>query len=94
MLAGRPRPRSSRLREAIERLLVGSADQILADLAARAIKADGAEPENILRKAQRAGDCAYAAFDWAHAQRFYELALEFSQPWQREELQCRLAECR
>lgn len=38
MLAGRPRPRSSRLREAIERLLIGSADQILADLKRRVTK--------------------------------------------------------
>jgi AAA ATPase domain len=39
-LAGRPRPRSSRLREAIERLLIGSADQILADLRSRAARGD------------------------------------------------------
>lgn len=47
-LAGKPRARSSRLREAIERLRTGAAQQILPDLKRRAVGADAAERANIL----------------------------------------------
>jgi hypothetical protein len=56
MLVGRPRPRSSRLREAVERLLIGSADQILTDLKRRATKAATTTKEEISREAQHAAD--------------------------------------
>jgi hypothetical protein len=92
-LAGKARPRSSRLREGIERLLIGSADQILADLRDRASVGGDAERENVARDAQRGGDYAYHAFNWRLAVSFYELALELSPSRRMEELACRLAEC-
>jgi hypothetical protein len=92
--AGKPRPRSSRLREAIERLLIGSADQILADLTSRASAANGADRENIFREARRGGDISYAAFSWPLAARFYELAIELCSGWEKDELRRRLVECR
>lgn len=93
MLAGRPRPRSSRLREAIERLLIGSADQIFADLKLRAANGTDASREDIVREARRAGDVAFAAFDWNLAQDFYELAHSVAQPWQMEEIGRQVGEC-
>jgi hypothetical protein len=93
-LAGKPRPRSSRLREAIERLVIGSADQILAHLTSRASAANGAERQNISREARRGGDIAYGAFQWPLAAHFYELALGLSATEEKEELEARLVECR
>jgi predicted GTPase len=93
MLAGRPRPRSSRLREAIERLLIGSADQILADLKLRAAKATNATKEDIGREAQRTADVLFAAFNWALARDFYELAYSHAL-WEKDEIGRRLAQCR
>lgn len=77
MVAGRARPRSSRLREAIERLLIGSADQVLIDLKRRAINAKATRQE-ILQAARRAGDVLAGAFNWALAADFYELALSIA----------------
>ena len=62
MLVGRPRPRSNRLREAIERLLIGSADQMLTDLKRRAAKAAITTKEDISREAKRAADVLFADF--------------------------------
>jgi hypothetical protein len=93
MLAGRPRPRSSRLREAIERLLIGSADQILADLKHRVAKGTVATEENISREAKWAADVLFAAFNWPLARKFYELA-HASAGWERDEIDRRLAQCR
>lgn len=94
VLSGKARPRSSRLREAIERLLIGSADQILVDLEARASSTGEAARATVAREAKRGGDCAYDAFNWPLAVCFYELALELSPAWQKEEVHHRLAECR
>jgi hypothetical protein len=93
-LAAKPRPRSSRLREAIERLLVGSADQILGDLNARLTRANDAERANIFEQARRAGDMVAARFNWRLAETFYELASTLGEPRQRHEIACRLADCR
>jgi hypothetical protein len=93
-LAGRPRQRSSRLREAIERLLVGSAKQIFKDLKRRAVKASVASKENILREAQRAGDVLYEAYNWRRALDFYEFASAFDASRRTNQSDQRLAECR
>ncbi|TAK86242.1 MAG: hypothetical protein EPO20_07910 [Betaproteobacteria bacterium] len=93
-IAGKPRPRSSRLREAIDRLTLGAAAQILSDLRERAKGADGAERANLLDEAERAGNCAYEAFQWPLAVEFYELALALSPPRETEGLETRIAECR
>lgn len=92
MLLGRPRPRSSRLREAIERLLIGSADQLLAELKQRTAKANTATKENVSREARRAADVLYGAFNWALARDFYQLAYS-SALWDRAEISKRLAQC-
>jgi hypothetical protein len=93
-LAGKPRPRSSRLREAIERLLVGSAPQILADLESRAKYANDAQKANILIEAQHAANSTAGRYDWCLAAQFYELVQTLAEPRQREESAYRLAECR
>ncbi len=92
-IAGRPRPRSSRLREAIERLLIGSADQILRDLKRRAARASDANKEEISREAQRVADVLFAAFNWSLASDFYELAYS-NALWEKDEIGRRLAQCR
>jgi hypothetical protein len=94
ILAGRPRPRSSRLREAIERMLIGSADQILADLKRRVARASNTNNEEILHEAQRAADVLFAAFDWMRARIFYELVYSVAPSWQKKEIRARLGQCR
>jgi hypothetical protein len=91
MLVGRPRARSSRMREAIERLLIGSADQVLAELKRRAANGTTATKED--GEAKRAADILAAAFDWARAQEFYELAYAGAL-WERNEIGKLLAQCR
>ncbi|MBI4185395.1 MAG: AAA family ATPase [Proteobacteria bacterium] len=93
MLAGRPRPRSSRLGEAIDRLMMGSADRILADMAARARRAGAAEDPNLWRDARRAGDCAFDDFRWRLADRFYRLALAAAPGWEEAEIEARRRAC-
>ncbi len=93
-LAGRPRPRSNRLREAIERLLVGSKQQIFHDLKRRAMGASAASKENILREAHRAADVLFEAYDWRAALRFYEFAGALDPSRRTNQFDLRLAECR
>jgi len=73
LLIGRPRPRSSRLREAVERLFRGSAHEILADLENRVAGSEGGL--NSCLEARRADDRAFAGCDWQLAKRFYRLAM-------------------
>jgi hypothetical protein len=93
-LAGTPRARSSRLGEAIERLLVGSAGEILADLTERAVREDAAERANILREAERAADAVARRYDWPLAAAFYALAVQLAEPARATDLARRLADCR
>ena len=93
MLVGRLRPRSGRLREAIERLLLGSADQILLSLSRRAAKATCATKENIAREAKRAADVLFAACKWPLAADFYKLA-DSGSLWEKNEIARQLARCR
>lgn len=93
MLLGRPRPRSSRLREAIERLLIGSADQVLADLKRRIVRANNITKEEISREAQRAADVLFAACNWTLARELYELA-HSGALWEKTEIGRRLMQCR
>jgi hypothetical protein len=85
MLVGRARARSSRLREAIERLVIGSADQMLVDLKHRAAKTANATKEEVSREAKRTADVLFAAFNWALARDFYELAYSGAL-WERTEI--------
>ncbi|MGN6098513.1 MAG: AAA family ATPase [Bosea sp. (in: a-proteobacteria)] len=77
MVAGRQRPRSSRLREAIERLLIGSSDQILTDLRERASRGE-IYPDDVAREAERAGNAFADVYDWKHAGEFFALACSVS----------------
>ncbi len=92
MLVGRPRPRSSRLQEAIERLLIGSADQILVNLKRRAVKATATAKVNISSETKHAADVLFAAFNWNLAREFYELAYA-SALWDRDEIGRQLTQC-
>jgi hypothetical protein len=93
MLAGRPRPRSSRLREAIDRLLVGSADQILVDIRSRLTGASTGD-EGVSRQAERTGDALFQVFDWSRARELYELAYMTAMPWRADGINRRLDQCR
>jgi hypothetical protein len=92
-LAGLPRVRSSRLREAIDRLLAGSADQILKDLKGRLAKASSADKQNIVGEAQRSGDVLFAAWNWSAAANFYELALSVAPAYETREIAAQLEQC-
>jgi hypothetical protein len=93
-LAGKPRPRSNRLREAIERLFIGSAEQILTDLEMCAVEPDDTGTRNIYLEAERTGDRAMHHMRWTLAEHFYELARRFAEPRQKGEIDRHLAECR
>ena len=92
-LAGRPRPRSGRLAEAIERLLIGSADSILADLTARFGQASSSERMEVHREAERAGNVLMQHFRWFLARDFLALARDTAEPWQGPETAERLRRC-
>lgn len=92
-IAGCPRPRSSRLREAIERVLLGSSDRILSDMAARAQCAHGADALNLQHEAVRFGEYAASNYRWALAARFFKLALDVALGRDEPELRERLDEC-
>jgi AAA domain len=95
MLAGKPRPRSSRLREAIARLLIGSAEGIFADVWSRAEAGTDTDRANIAREALRDGEALYEGFNWSAAIRLYELALKLAPDQHNAEvLHRQLAECR
>lgn len=93
MLLGRPRPRSSRLRESIERLLSGSAEQLLANMKQRVATANNAARLDVAHEAKRAGDVLFAACNWTMAGAFYELA-DSSALWDKDEIGQRLLQCR
>jgi hypothetical protein len=92
-LAGRPRPRSGRLGEAIERLLIGSADCILTDLRERRQHASDPERAEIHRQAERAGEVLMQHFRWIMARDFLALACEVAEPWQHAEAMRQLQRC-
>jgi hypothetical protein len=92
-VAGSPRLRSGRLREAIERLLIGSADRVLEDMEARAKGAGAADKANLARDARRAGDSACDSFRWDIAARFYRIALSVAEGADRRPIEDRLAQC-
>lgn len=94
VLAGRPRFRSSRLREAIERLVVGSSDQILADLKRRLAKAAPTAKINILQEAQRAADVLFGDHNWAAAEQFYNLLSPAASSSGSDEIEQRRTTCR
>ena len=93
MLAGHPRPRSGRLTEAIERLLTGSRDAILADLRARVPSASAAERAEIHGQAERAAEVLMQRFHWEEARDFLALARDVAEPWQRPSTANRLRSC-
>ncbi len=93
MLASRARPRASRLREAIERLLVGSAESILADLKVRAATGDPSQRGNVRHEAERAGEALARHFNWALAAELFSLACTCAEPWQQPAITDRFKAC-
>jgi len=80
-LLGRPRPRSTRLCEAIERLLLGSSDSLFADMDRRAEALEGRKDLGLAEAAERAGDYAKDNYRWALARRFYQIAQRAAPTW-------------
>ena len=80
-LLGRPRPRSTRLREAIERLMLGCSDCVLADLVRRVEVLRGREDRGLAEAAERAGDYARDNYRWIVARRFYQIAQRAAPTW-------------
>lgn len=93
MLAGRPRSRSGRLREAIERLLLGSADQMFLDLSRRVTNATTTTKANIAQEARRIADVLRESYDWSLAADFYQLAHSVAFR-ERDDVASQLAQCR
>lgn len=92
-MAGVSRPRSGRLREAIDRLFTGSAPQILADLEARAQHVGPADSPNLYREGKRGGDNAKNRMQWSFAEKFYSLVIQFAEANQQKEIRESLTEC-
>lgn len=82
-IIGRPRPRSPRLREAIDRLLIGSAGVLLADMETRS---KGEEDPALAQEAERAGLCAADHYLWETALRFLTIAHDAAPAWRKEDL--------
>jgi hypothetical protein len=91
--AGRPRSHSSRLREAIERLFLGSSDCILSDMTARARCTQNDDVLNLQHEAARFGECAASNYRWDLAATFFKLALDVAPGENKLELRKRLDEC-
>jgi hypothetical protein len=64
----------------------------LAELKQRAANGTTATKEEVSREAKRAADILFAAFDWARAREFYELA-QSGALWERNEIGGLLAQC-
>jgi hypothetical protein len=89
-LLGRPRPRSTRLREALERLFLSSSDSVLADMTQQAEALQGREDQCLAEAAERAADIAADNYRWNSALHFYDIAERTAPHWR----QSRLAERR
>ena len=85
-IIGRARPRSPRLREAIDRLLIGSAGVLLADMEARSAAGQRKENAALAQEAEHAGLCAAEHYLWDIALRFLAVAREALPAWRRAEL--------
>lgn len=94
MVLGRARPRSTRLGEAIERLLLGSADHLLASMTKRVDALASPEDLGLAEDAERAGVCAKDNCRWSLAQGFYEIARRAAPAWRQPQLAERLTEIR
>jgi hypothetical protein len=91
-LIGQPRPRSTRLGEAIDRLLLGSADDVLADMTRRVQALAGLGDPHLAEQAEAAGKCATEHYQWQIARRFYELACQAAPSRNNDKLRRRVAE--
>lgn len=90
-LSGRPRPRSARLREAIERLMLGSADALLSDMRRQAAALTRRDDLHLADRAEWMGDCAAENHRWGIARECLELAHQIAPAWRRNRLRERLA---
>jgi hypothetical protein len=90
-LSGRPRPRSTRLREAIERLLLGSVDAVLTDMRHRVGGLNRREDPHLADRAERIGRCATENHRWALARHCFELARRAAPGWREDRLREQIA---
>jgi hypothetical protein len=90
-MLGRARPRSARLREAIDRLLLSSADVMLAAMQRRADALAGRTDPALTEDAERAAACARDHHAWLLARRFHDLARRHAPDWQQPEILARQA---
>ena len=92
-LSGLARPRSSRLREAIERLVLGSVREILLELRHRLRAGKAGARGTVGAEAERAADIALHACQWENAEELLQIALVSAPDWQRESLRERVGAC-
>lgn len=93
-LAGKARPRSNRLREAIERLMVASASELLQRLQGKSLSAEGpAEQSNIVHQALSAGAALVRRYEWRRASEFYSLAAGLADHQQAVDINRRIDDC-
>ena len=91
--AGGARPPSNRLEDALERILLGSPQQILDHLRAER-PGTAMDDLDLFRCARYAGTVAYAGYAWAVARDFFELAAAVAPPEERPAIQAASERCR
>ena len=90
-LSGRRRPRSTRLRESIDRLVIGNADVLLGSLQARAALLQRHEDPRLAEQAEWIAECAREGRRWRLARACLELASTVAEGWQQARLRERIA---
>jgi hypothetical protein len=91
-LSGRPRPRSARLREAIDRLVLGNAATLVATMRDRAAALHGHEDRGLAEQAEWIGMAAREGGRWALARACIAIAMKAAPAWQHARLRTHLAE--
>lgn len=90
-LSGRPRSRSTRLRESIDRLVIGNADALLNNLQARAANLQGGQDPGLAQQAEWISESARQGNRWRLARASLELASIAADGWQQAGLRERAA---
>ena len=82
-LSGRPRSRSTRLRESIDRLVIGNADALLNNLQVRAANLQGGQDPGLAQQAEWIAECARQGNRGRLARAGLELASIAAEGWQQ-----------
>jgi len=85
-LSGRPRPRATRLRESINRLVIGNGDALLDNLQQRAAVLRGREDPRLAQQAEWIAECAREGRRWRLARACLALASTVAEGWQQARL--------